>query len=92
MAEHTQQYLAAMGLWLVYLSPYSPDLSLCDRFLFARLKDAVKPVQHISSDEFLKAAQHFLRSLPEDYLKHEFEKLLEHCRAVIRSGGDYITC
>jgi hypothetical protein len=27
-AEHTQDYLAAMGLRLIYQSPYSPDLNL----------------------------------------------------------------
>ena len=29
---------------------------------------------------------------PEDYLIHEFHKFLGHCKAVIRSGGDYVTC
>ena len=59
----TQQYLAAMGLRLVYQSPYSPDFNLCDRFLFARLKEVVRPVQYDSNDEVVKAAQHCLLSL-----------------------------
>ena len=29
----TRHYFAGMGLRLVYQSPYSPDLNLCDRFL-----------------------------------------------------------
>ena len=40
----TPQYLAAMGPRLVYQSPYSPDLNLCDDFC---LKDSRK-----SSDRF----------------------------------------
>ena len=80
----TQQYLAAMSLLLVYQSSYSPYLS--DRFPFTRLKEVIRPVQYNSNDEVVEAAQHFLRSLPQNYLIHEF---LGHCKAVIRSGGDY---
>ena len=87
--QRKSQYLAAMGLRLVNQTPYSPALNLCDRFLFTRLKEVVRPLQYDSKDEVVKAAQHCLRSLPEDYLIHEF---LGHCKAVIRSGGDYVTC
>ena len=45
----TQQYLAVMGLRLVYQSPYSPDLNLCDLFLFTRLKEVDRPVQYNSN-------------------------------------------
>ena len=88
----TPQYLAAMGLRLVYQSPYSPELNLCDRFLFTRLKEVVRLFQYDSKDEVVKAAQHCLRSLPEDYLIHEYHKFLGHCKALIRSRGDYVTC
>ena len=74
------QYLAAMGRRLVYQSPYSPDLNLFDRFLFIRVKEVVRPVQYDSKDEVVKAAQHCLRSLPADYLIHEFHKFLGNCR------------
>ena len=87
----TPQYLAVMGLRLVYQSPYSPDLNLCDQFLFKRLKEVVRPFQYDSKDEVVEAAQHYLRSLPEDYLIHGYHKFLGHCKAVIRSGGDYVT-
>ena len=62
----TQHYLAAMGLRLVYQSLHSPDLNLCDRFLFTRLKEVVRPVQYDFNDKVVKAAQHCLRSLGED--------------------------
>ena len=54
----TPRYLAAMGLRLVYQTPYSPDLNLCDRFLFTRLKEVFRLVQYDSKDEVVKAAQH----------------------------------
>ena len=70
-----------MGLRLVYQSPYSPDLNLCYRFLFTRLKDVVRPVQYDSNDEVVKSAQHCLRSLSDYYLINEFHKFLGHCKA-----------
>ena len=79
----TQQYLAALGLRLVYQSPYS---------LFTRLKEIVRPVQYDINDEVVKAAQHCLQSLGEYYSIHEFHKFMGHCKPVIRSGGDYVTC
>ena len=88
----TPQYLAAMGLRQVYQSPYSPDFNLCDRFLFTTLKEVVRPFQYDSKDEVVKAAQHCLRSLPEEYMIHEFHKFLGDCKTVIQSGGDYVTC
>ena len=33
----------------------------------------------------------YLRSLPETLLKNELDKLLEHCKTVIREGGAYVT-
>ena len=33
----------------------------------------------------------YLRSLPDSLLKNELDKLLEHCKAVIREGGAYVT-
>ena len=62
IAVITQQYLAAMGIRLVYQSQYSPDLNLYDRFLFKRLKEVVRLVQYDSNDEVVKAAQHCLRA------------------------------
>lgn len=90
-AALTQDYLAAYGLRIVPHSPYSPDLNLCDRFLFTRLQESVKLQQLDDPDEVLRAAQRYCRSRPEETLKKEFTKLLEHCRAVVRCGGDYIT-
>ena len=79
-----------MGLRLVYQSPYSPDLNLCDRFLFKSLKEAIRPVQYDSNNEVLKAAQHCLLSLLEDYLINEFHKFLGHCKDPIRRGLRYM--
>ena len=33
----------------------------------------------------------YLRSLPDSLLRNELDKLLEHCKAVIREGGAYVT-
>ena len=37
-----QDYLAQRGISVVHQSPYSPDLNLCDRFLFREIKQDLK--------------------------------------------------
>ena len=72
-------------------SPYSPDINLCDRFLFTRLQEHCRAKEHGNGEELYIDAKRYLRSLPEDLLLHELNKLLEHCRAVIREAGAYVT-
>ena len=38
----TQDYLAQSGISVVHQSPYSPDLNLCDRYLFRAIKQYLK--------------------------------------------------
>ena len=45
-AERTQTYLEQNGVPIVPQSPYSPDLNLCDRFLFTRL------LEHCRANEY----------------------------------------
>ena len=90
-AVTTQDYLAVCEVRLVKQSPYSPDLNLCDRFLFTRLQEILRLEQFDCQADVVKAAQQYCRGLSEETLTKEFGKLLEHCRLVIASGGDYIT-
>ena len=116
-AARTQDYLKGTGATILSQSAYSPDLKLCNRFLFSHLQQHCKGLEYLDGDELyrgtclLKASnillyyfvsiksllsttllvQHYLRQLPEDLMKHEVEKMLIHCRAVIREGGGYVT-
>lgn len=83
----------ATGITMLHQSPYSPDLNLCDRFLFTRLQGHCRRAHYVDGKELYRDAKRFLLSLPEDLLKHELEKIRQHCRAVIREGlgGAYVT-
>ena len=90
-ANRTQTYLEQNGVPIVPQSPYSPYLNLCDRFLFTRLLKHCRAKEYGNGKELYIDAKRYLRSLPEDLLLHELNKLLEYCRAVIREAGAYIT-
>lgn len=87
----TQQFLENRGVTLVWQSPYSPDMNLCDRFLLKLLKAALREKTFQSHSEVEKDALHFLRSLPEELLQNEVECLYDHCQAIINVGGAYVT-
>ena len=86
-AKRTQTYLGQNGVPIVPQNPYSPDLNLCERFLFTRLLEHCRANEYGNEEELYIDAKRYLRSLPEDLLLHELNKLLEHCRAVIREAG-----
>ena len=78
------------GIQRVKESPYSPDLTLCDRYLFTQLQAGCRSEQLQTADEVYNHVQRFLRPTPESALVHEAEKLLQHCKDVTRCGGEYI--
>ena len=90
-AGRTMAYLTNNGVNRLSQSPYSPDLNLCDRWLFTRLQEHCRKVQYLSGDEALDDVQRFLRGLPETTILREVEKLVEHCRAIINEAGGYVT-
>ena len=90
-AQRTRSYMSAVGLINIEQSPYSPDLNMCDRFLFTRLQEHCR-MQHYENSEELKVdVQRFLRQLPKSLFLGELEKLKSHCEDVIRQSGIYIT-
>ena len=90
-AARTQTYLVGTGVTMLPQSPYSPDLNLCDRFLFTILQRHCREQHYTDGNELLLDTQRFLRSLSEDMLKLQINKLREHCRAIIRQRGAYVT-
>lgn len=86
-----QDYFKGTGATIFSQSAYRPDLNLCDRFLFSHLQQHCRGLEYLDGDELYHDVQHYLRRLPEELMKHELEKLLIHCRGVIREGGGYVT-
>ena len=65
IAERTRSYMSAVGLTNIKQSPYSPELNLCDRFLFTRLQEHCRMQHYENSEELKVGVQRFLRQLPK---------------------------
>ena len=91
-AVNTQRFLEGTGVQLVKQAPYSPDLNLCDRFLFRGIKHSLKNSQISCQSDVENAATHYMNSLEVGALQTQIEKLKLHCDNVIKSGGSYVDC
>jgi transposase len=90
-AKMTKEFLERRQVTSVWQSPYSPDLNLCDRFLFRWLKADLGKQVFSNHKEVEEASLQALRLIPEDSLVAEVEKLLAHCQSVIDIAGEYVT-
>ena len=91
-ARNTRAYLASAVVEMVKQSPYSPDLYLCDRFLFRSIKKHFESVQINCEDDVKSAASEFLKHMEVDALQAEVNKLIKHCNYVIERNGSYVDC
>lgn len=89
-ATATRDFFAERGVKLLRQSPYSPDLNLCDRWLFLEMKKALRQQNFQSSEDVRDAALHMFRNLPRQRFSNELKRLFEHCKKVIEAGGDFI--
>ena len=64
----TQGFLANTGVLIIKQSPYSPDLNLCDRFLFRKIKYEINRVDLTDQYDVRKNVQHISRHISEDFL------------------------
>ena len=89
-SRKTKEFLERRGIETLWQPPYSPDLNLCDRWLFDRMKRELKKQTFQTADEVVTRSLDVLRSIPEQEFLHQVSKLLEHCGNVIQRGGDYV--
>jgi hypothetical protein len=87
----TKQFLSRRQVNTLWQAPYSPDLNLCDRWLFKWLKKEFQNTEFTGPQEVVTASLQVLRAIPESVYLREIEKLLDHCQMVIDNGGDYVT-
>ena len=87
----TQRYLTSTGVSVVKQSPYSPDMNLCDRYLFPYVKNELKNIPFDSAKEVETELTHSFRHLSENALSDQLKNLREHCKLVVESPGDYIS-
>ena len=57
-AARTQDYLKGTGATILSQSAHSPDLNLCDRFLFSHLQQHCRGLEYLDGDELYHDIQH----------------------------------
>ncbi|QQP39004.1 Uncharacterized protein FKW44_019751, partial [Caligus rogercresseyi] len=82
-ATDTREFLTRRDVEPVKQSPYSPDLNLCDRFLFRKLKHLLREDEFGGHEEATLAVQRMMRRVSEDELYDQLRKLRGHCHDVI---------
>ena len=80
-------YLTKMGIKTVPQPPYSPDLALCDFWLFPMLKEKLRGC-HYETTEMKEAVTKVIDTLTQEEFHGAFQKLLERYKC-IAAGGDY---
>ena len=90
-ATLTQDYLKQRNISIVRQSPYSPDLNLCDRFLFRTIKQDLNKKDFDGPEDVNRAIQRCIRLISENTLMDQLGKLRDHCHLVIEANGDYIS-
>ena len=77
-------YLTKMGIKTVPHPPYSPDLALCDFWLFPKLKEKLRGCRYETIEE-----TKVIDMLTQEDLHESFQKLLEWYNMCIAARGDY---
>ena len=68
---------------------YSPNLSLCDFFLFPKLKKQVRGIQFKDDNEMVTALKQAIDSLTKEDFKNCFEDWLIRMHKCIDAEGQY---
>jgi hypothetical protein len=91
---HTKKDVAAFfqrrKILLLHQAPYSPDLNLCDRWLFALVKKNLRQQQFSSHLEVKSAFLKQLRSIEVNAYQRQVNLLMDHCQKVIAAQGEYV--
>ena len=79
-------YLTQMGIKMVPHSPYSPDLALCDFWLFPKLKKNLGGNRYSTIEDMKEAVTRVLNTLTQEDFQGAFQKLLERYNKYIDVG------
>ena len=74
-----------MGINIVPRPPYSPDLSLCDFWLFPKLRGC----RYETIEEMKEAVTKLIDTLTQEDFHEALQKLLGRYNKCIAAGGDY---
>ena len=74
-----------MSIKTVPQLPYSPDLALCNFWLFPKLRG----YRYETIEEMKEAVTKVIDTLTQEDIHGAFQMLLERCNECIAAGGDY---
>ena len=77
-----------MGIKTVTHPSYSPDLALCDFWLFPKLKQKLRGCRYETIEEMKEAVMKVINTFTQEDFHGAFWKLLEWYKC-IAAGGDY---
>ena len=72
-------------------SPNSPDLNMCDRFLFRKIKSGMKHSSFKGPENVEMAVRRAFDRIPESELMKELQKLKTRFDGVIEQSGVYLS-
>ena len=78
-----------MGIKTAHHPPYSPDLALCDFWLFLKLKEKPRGCRYETIEEMKEAVTKVIDAITQEYFHGAFQKLLELYNKCTAVGGDY---
>ena len=82
-------YLNKMGIQTVRHPPYSPDLALCDFWLFPKLKENLRGCRYETIEEMKEVVMKVNDTLTQENFHGALPKLFERYNKCITAGGDY---
>ena len=81
--------LEFLGILELQHPPYSPDLSLCDFWLFNNLKSHLSGRDFRTNHQLGSAIFQYLKAIPKEEYKKTFHKWLERLKLCILNKGEY---
>jgi transposase len=70
--------------------PYSPDIALCDFWLFGELKKNLRRHKFTTEEELETAVMEFFESIPQEQWLEAFKRWQDRMQRVIDNAGEYI--
>ena len=84
-----REFLAQNKITTLPHPPYSPDLALCDFFLFPKLKTHFKGYHFGTAENVRAAATRALNNISSEDFLHRYEEWQQRWNRCIRSQGAY---
>ena len=85
-----RQFLAKHSTAQLQQPPYSPDLTLCDFFLFARLKKVLKGHRYEAKEDSKRNLTKTLLDIPKEEFTKCFQQWRRHWAKCVAAEGNYV--